>query len=384
MKKTVLYGVLVAAALVTGCAGEKNNLPSEAPTQTSALTPSPDSFDVVDADTAQDFVNQMGVGWNLGNSLDCYNTGRSDHLKAEVAWGNPIVVQNLLKYIKAEGFDTIRVPVSYVDHMEEDGLTIKKDWLDRVQQVVDWCVEEDLFIIINIHHEGDWLLNASRDYDGVMQRYTSIWTQIAGRFENYNEKLIFESMNEIGFDDLGTQKGCELISKMNEEFVKLIRNSGGRNAERYLLLAGYWTDIDRTCTAEYTVPEDDRVMVSVHYYSPSTFAIADATSTWGYQKNWGTDSDLAYLNGQFEKLKTSFLDRGIPVIIGEYGVIDKDKEEEDRVYWFECVTKTALEYGCCPIMWDNGEILHRYKYEWKDEELEEAIKEIITEVLPEK
>lgn len=379
MRKKLLIGIIFTAALLTGCAGEKNALPAEAPMQTLTPAPSPDLFDVVDASNAQDFVRQMGVGWNLGNSLDSYNTGREDHLKAEVAWGNPIVVQNLIKYIKAEGFDTIRVPVSYVDHMEEDGLTIKADWLDRVQQVVDWCVEEDLFIIINIHHEGDWLLNASKDYDGVMQRYNSLWTQIASRFENYNEKLIFESMNEIGFDDLGTKKGCELISRMNEEFVKLIRNSGGRNAERYLLLAGYWTDIDRTCTAEYTVPEDDRIMVSVHYYSPSTFAIADAASTWGYQKTWGTESDLTYLTGQFEKLKSSFLDRGIPVIIGEYGVIDKDKDEEDRVYWFECVTKTALEYGCCPIMWDNGEILHRYKYEWKDAELEAAMKEILNQ-----
>lgn len=371
MRKKLLCGFFLTAALLAGCAGGKSV------SSTATPIPTPDPFDVVIADTAQDFVNQMGVGWNLGNSLDSYNTGREDHLKAEVAWGNPIVVQNLIKYIKAEGFDTIRIPVSYVDHMEEDGLTIKEDWLNRVQQVVDWCVEEDLFIIINIHHEGDWLLNASKDYDGVMQRYTSLWTQIAGRFENYNEKLIFESMNEIGFDDLGTQKGCELISKINAEFVNLIRNSGGRNAERYLLLAGYWTDIDRTCTAEYTVPEDDRIMVSVHYYSPSTFAIADATSTWGYQKTWGTESDLAYLTGQFEKLKTWFIDKKIPVIIGEYGVIDKDKEEEDRVYWFECVTKTALEYGCCPIMWDNGEILHRYKYEWKDADLEAAMKEIL-------
>ena len=379
MKKLMLLS-LIMVFLLAGCSkGEGSTEPTNAPMPTETPTPTPDPFDVVNAATTQEYVDLMGVGWNVGNSLDSANTGKTDHMKAEVAWGNPIVVQNLIKHIKAEGFNTIRVPVSYLDHMEEDGLTIKADWLDRVQQVVDWCVEEDLFIIINIHHEGDWLLNASKDYDGVMKRYTSIWTQIAERFSGYNEKLIFESMNEIGFDDLGTKKGCELISKINAEFVDLIRKSGGYNDKRYLLLAGYWTDIDRTCTAEYTLPEDDRIMLSVHYYSPADFAIADVTTSWGYRKTWGTEEDLTYLKGQFEKLKTWFIDKGIPVIVGEYGVIDKDKDEEDRVYWFESVTKTALEYGCCPVVWDNGELIHRFKYEWKDPKLGEALKKIMAE-----
>ena len=308
MKKTFLFSVMIVA-LLAGCSGGTTVEPTQAPVPTETPTPTPDPFDVVNAETTQDYVNLMGVGWNVGNSLDSANTGREDHMKAEVAWGNPIVVQKLIQHIKSEGFKTIRVPVSYLDHMEEDGLTIKTEWLDRVQQVVDWCVEEDLFIIINIHHEGDWLLNASKDYDGVMKRYTSIWNQIAERFSGYNKKLIFESMNEIGFDDLGTKKGCELISKINTEFVELIRQSGGYNDKRYLLLAGYWTDIDRTCTAEFTVPEDDRIMVSVHYYSPADFAIADAATSWGYRKTWGTDADLKYLKGQFEKLKPGLLTR---------------------------------------------------------------------------
>ncbi len=377
MKKIIVVSTTFLL-LLAGCAGNKE--PDPIPIQIAAETPTPtpDPFDVVDAETALEFVELMGVGWNLGNSLDAANTGRTnDHMNAEVAWGNPIVVQNLIKHIKSLGFKTIRVPVSYLDHMEEDGLTIKPDWLDRVQQVVDWCVEEDLFIIINIHHEDEWLTKASTDYADIMERYTSLWNQIAERFGGYNEKLIFESMNEIGFDDLGTKKGCELLSKLNAKFVNLIRTSGGFNAERYLLLAGYWTDIDRTCTAEYIVPDDDKVMVSIHYYSPSTFAIADITSTWGYQETWGTEADLAYLTGQFEKLKASFLDKGVPVIVGEYGVINKNKDQEDRIYWFECVTKTALEYGCCPVVWDNGELIHRYKYEWKTPALGEMFQTIM-------
>ncbi len=376
MKKLFILSLMLCF-LMAGCGDGKaaDPTPTTAPTETP--TPTPDPFDVVEAATTQEFVEQMGVGWNLGNSLDCINTNKKDHMDAEVAWGNPIVVQNLIKGIKEKGFTTIRVPVSYLDHLEEDGVTIKTEWLDRVQQVVDWCVQEDLFIVLNIHHDEEWIIPASKNYDEVMARYTGIWNQIAERFGGYSEKLIFESMNEVGFDDLGTEKGCELISKINAEFVKLIRSSGGFNANRYLLLAGYWTDVDRTCTPEYTVPEDDRIMVSVHYYSPATFAIADAATTWGYQKTWGTEEDLEYLKGQFEKLKAGFVDKGIPVIVGEYGVIDKDKDEEDRIYWFECVTKTALDYGCCPVVWDNGELIHRYKFEWKEPALGEMFEGIM-------
>ncbi len=173
MRKLFLLSLMMLL-LVAGCSGGKATESTATPALTETPTPTPDPFDVVMAETTQEYVDLMGMGWNLGNSLDSANTGRADHMKAEVAWGNPIVVQNLIKHIKAEGFKTIRVPVSYLDHMEEDGLTIKPEWLDRVQQVVDWCVEEDLFIIINIHHEGDWLTKASADYDGVMERYTKI------------------------------------------------------------------------------------------------------------------------------------------------------------------------------------------------------------------
>ena len=384
MKKIVLLMVMMLV-LLGGCSNSKNTDATEGreqkdvSQQTEAPTPMPDLFDVVDAATAQEYVNQMGFGWNLGNSLDPANcTWLSNHMDYETGWGNPKVVQKLITYIKSEGFDTIRIPVSWEDHLEADG-TVKEEWMARVQEVVDWCVEEDLFIILNIHHEGDWLQKASKDYEGTMELYKKIWNQIADRFGDYNEKLIFESMNEIGFDDLGTKKGCVLISKINAEFVELIRNSGKKNGERYLLLAGYWTDIDRTCTAEYTLPEDDRIMVSVHYYSPSTFAIADKTSTWGYRETWGTEEDFEYLKGQFEKLKKTFMDNGIPVIVGEYGAAVKDKDEASRVLWFENVAKTCIEYGCCPVMWDNGEVINRYAYEWKTEALGEAMRALMSE-----
>ena len=375
--------IMAVTLLLTGCStgsmDENTTSMDTIVTEEAEGQVSLQEFDVVDAATTQEYVEQMGLGWNLGNSLDSSScTWLSNHMDYETGWGNPKIVKKLITYVKSEGFDTIRIPVTWKDHLEAD-YTIKEEWLDRVQEVVDWCVEEDMFIILNIHHEGNWLLNASTDYDGVMEQYKAIWTQIADRFGDYNEKLIFESMNEIGFDDLGTEKGCELISKMNAEFTSLIRNSGKNNGERYLLLAGYWTDIDRTCEGYYTMPEDDRIMLSVHYYSPSTFAIADKESTWGYRETWGTEEDFEYLEGQFEKLKVNFIDKGIPVIIGEYAAAVKDKEEASRILWFESVTKTSMEYGCCPVVWDNGEIINRYNYSWKTEGLADAIRGALAE-----
>ena len=355
--KKILSLLTAAVMLVSGCAAKAE--------ETHGNT--------VEAATAQEFVLQMGQGWNLGNSLDPDNcTWISNEMDYETAWGNPRITRELIAYVKAQGFDTIRVPVTWQNHIDEN-YTISEQWMTRVQEVIDWCVEEDFFIILNMHHEDEWLTKASTDYEGVMAQYKAIWTQLADRFGNYSNKLIFESMNEIGFDDLGTQKGCELISKINAEFTDLIRNSGKRNADRYLLLAGYWTDIDRTCTPEYTMPEDDKVILSVHYYSPSTFAIADKTSTWGYQETWGTEADYEYLKGQFEKLKESFIDKGIPVIIGEYGATKKDKDPASRKAWFKAVTETSLEYNCCPIVWDAGEIISRSGLYWKTEGLSEAI-----------
>ncbi len=368
MKKLISIVTALSAALSMAACGSSDSSTSDSAQEKEVV------FDVVKAENTQQYVEQMGIGWNLGNTLDPGKCNWIDNdLDYETAWGNPKTTKEMISYIKSEGFDTIRIPVTWNDHIDKE-YNINKEWFDRVQEVVDWCVEEDMFIILNIHHDGDWLIKASTDYDNVMKKYKAIWTQIADRFGNYNEKLIFESMNEVGFDDLGTKKGCELISKINGEFTSLIRDSGKHNKERYLLLAGYWTDIDRTCESGYTLPDDDRIMLSVHYYSPADFAIADAKSTWGYRETWGDqDGDMEYLDGQFEKLKTHFVDKGIPVIIGEYGAAVKDKDEASRILWFESVTKTALKYGCCPVVWDNGEIIDRTGLGWKTEGLKDAI-----------
>lgn len=327
----------------------------------------------VNTKSAQEFVDMMGMGWNLGNTLDPIN-GNGDDLKYETSWGNQLTQRELITYIKSQGFDTIRIPVSWGEHTDTaPDYIIREPWFARVQEIVDWCVEEDMFVIINLHHDGEWIRKASVDYDGTMEKYKAIWSQIADRFGDYSNKLIFESMNEIGFDDLGTEKGCELINKMNAEFTELIRKSGKNNKNRYLLLAGYWTDIDRSCEG-IVMPYDDKTILSVHYYSPSDFAIAERGTEWGYRETWGTDDDMQYLDGQMKKLKESFIDKGVPVIMGEYGCLKKDKELESRVKYISSVTEYCLKYHICPVFWDNGEEIDRAALSWRTEGLEEAVK----------
>lgn len=373
MKKQ-LTSVFLAAAMAlsaVGCGGADSSSGGEA-----ADTPK----EFHSAASAQAFVESMGVGWNLGNSLDPSNcTWVSDDMDYETAWGNPKVTKELIKSVHDKGFDTIRVPVTWSDHSEGDDHKIKAKWFDRVQEVVDWCIDEGFYVIVNIHHEDKWLTKASSDYDKAIKEYKDLWTQIADRFKNYDEHLILESMNEIGFDDIGVQKGCELMNKINGEFVDLVRKSGGNNDKRYLLLAGYWTDIDRTIEGGIKMPEgDDRTMLSVHYYSPSTFAIADLTSTWGYQETWGTDEEFDYLEGQMQKLKENYVDKGVPVIIGEYGATVKDKDLKSVVLYISSVMKSAREHGMCPILWDAGSCIDRETGEYKLEGLEAALADTIS------
>lgn len=354
---------------------------TEAPaiTQAPAVTEEPEestaAFEPVFTErTAIEFVNDMGIGWNLGNTLDSHNAYfiGPDTLY-EIAWGNVMTTKELIHFIKSEGFDTIRIPVTWDNHLgEAPDYKIGKLWLDRVQEIVDWCIEEDMYVIINMHHD-DWIMDASKDYDAVIAKYDAVWSQLADRFGDYPENLVFESMNEVGFDSLGTEKGAELVEKINANFVQLIRSSGKHNDKRFLLLAGYWTDIDRT-VGRITNQGDDRAIISVHYYSPSTFAIADANTSWGYQKTWGTDEDYAYLQGQMDKLKTAYLDKGIPVIIGEFGAIIKDKDQQSRIDYLSSIVKYARAYGMCPILWDNGQEINRSTLTWNTEGLADAIR----------
>jgi endoglucanase len=288
------------------------------------------------------------------------------------------VTEDLFLALKDDGIRGIRIPVTWRHFMGAGpDYPIDAAWMGRVEEVVNYAVDNDMYAILNLHHDGGtdsfaWLGDAQNDYEGTMEKFQAVWLQIAERFRNHPHRLVFESMNEVSFPALEQSAGEEaayaLLNDMNQHFVDWIRASGGTNATRHLLLAGYATDI-RESVAGWALPEDpaDRSIISIHYYTPWRFCItADRTT-------WGTAEDLDELTARFDQLETAFIDNGVPVILGEYGVVFRGPESDSRIFWLEHVTKAAHDRGIAPFLWDNGEEVNRDTYEWRTDGLLEAI-----------
>lgn len=321
----------------------------------------------------------MGLGWNLGNQLEASSGG----LPSETCWGNPEITKELIDTIKAQGFKTVRIPVSYLD-MIGDGpdYKIDTDWLGRVQEVVDYVVDNDMFAIVNMHGDGyytvdhSWLLCAEDDdkQTEIKDKYGKVWTQIADRFKDYDQHLIFESMNEEFNNDYGKpdEKAYDNINAYNQIFVDSVRATGSNNEKRWLLLPGWNTNIEYTAGDDYNfkIPTDNgckadgkRIMISVHYYDPFNFTIDEnktAKTQWGKYAvknydNWGQED---HVDSQMALLNEKFVSQGYPVVIGEFGAQDKTEKFADynefRRYWAEYLIKAAKKNGVVCVYWDNG------------------------------
>lgn len=286
------------------------------------------------------FVAGMGCGWNLGNTFDALPNGnvRRAGLETENAWGNPKTMRKLISYIREQGFETIRIPISWHAHTgDAPDYTIDPAWMDRVDEVVTWALEENLYVIINMHHERAWLEKAATDYEGTMAEYRSIWDQITQRFRDRSDRLIFESMSEIDFEDMPLEENGALVNRINAEFVKIVRKSGGANEKRWLLL-------------------------------PGVFAVAEPWATrWKASYSWGTEEEHARMDAYFDKIRTAFIDKGIPVILGEYDCLLMNKNPASRIDYFRSIVKHSTDLGICPIFWGNGEERNRYAYVWRQE-----------------
>lgn len=341
--------------------------------------------------TSMELVKEMKIGWNLGNTLDVCAADRdgdgivnevpADGKVDETLWGNPMTTKKLFEELKADGINAVRIPVTWRDHLgEAPDYKIDSEWLDRVQEVVDYAYDLDMYVIINIHHDGGddakfgaWVRGAAKDYDKFSEKYNAIWSQICERFKNYSDKLIFESANEIGFDNLSKDDAYALLNRINQQFVDLVRASGGNNSKRHLLIAGYWTDIEQTCDERYKLPDDpeNRLILSVHYYTPWEFCIINSKNTWG------TDGDYNVLKNKMGALKNNFIDKGIPVIIGEYG-FNIQTYPKSQVEFAGAVSKTCYDIGIRCFLWDNGEVFNRNTYEWRVDGLIEALQESVS------
>ncbi len=356
------------------------------PSALSAVSESADKGAMRENLTSAELVKDMGFGWNLGDTLDVCNADRngdgridehSDKVD-ETLWGNPKATQELFNQLKADGVKSVRIPVTWRDHMgEAPDYKVDEEWMDRVQEVVDYARNAGLYAIINIHHDGGgdpnfgaWVITtASSDYDAFIQKYKALWSQIAERFKDYSDYLVFESMNEVGFDNLNRSDAFNLLNKINQDFVNIIRSSGGNNAKRHLLIAGYWTDIAQTCSSEYKMPEDpeNRCILSVHYYTPYQFCIT------GQQATWGSTSEINQMKNLVGRLNTTFVSKGTPVIIGEYAASGRDIDS--CALFIKTFNQFCHSYGIATFLWDNGGQIDRNTYQWRTPELLEAIKE---------
>lgn len=326
-------------------------------------------------------VEAMGPGWNLGNQLESV----TDNVPEETNWGNPVITEKLIQSVKAAGFKSIRIPVSYFAKIDDDkDYTIDSKWLDRVQEVVNYCIKNDLYAVINIHGDGyntidgGWLLCNGKNQTEIKKKYKKVWKQIAERFKNYDEHLLFESMNEE-FDGSYSEPNKEYyqnINDYNQIFVDTVRKTGDNNTKRWLIIPGWNTNIDYTAgdygfklpTDQYRDKsidkEEQRIMISVHYYSPWDFCGGEngVITQWGNEADdpskTSTTCDETYMKNQLNLMKTTFADKGYPVFIGEYGSIDKtsyDSENEYyRAYFARKLCQLSRKNGCIPMYWDNG------------------------------
>ena len=348
-----------------------------------------------DLPTAAQVQKNMGMGYNIGNSMEVPNNPTD--------WGNPYPTQALLDSIKAAGFNTVRIPCAWDSHTRNGAIT--ETWLDSVKTVVDYALRNELYVVLNIHHEGEggWFQTKMATYkdNTVDTKMKNYWTQIANKFKNYDEHLLFAGANEPGEGQQGltwTSQHAQVLMGYYQTFIDAVRATGGNNATRTLIIQGLQTDIDKSVEFAPTsiFPKDKvsgRLMFEVHFYGPYQYVLMTSSQNWNcpngdiqvqyyygdYQKAsdpkhnagyncWANSIDkdqagIGFPNAQFAKMKSNYVDKGYPVIIGEFGSLyrspelsgsDLELHRKGRIQWHKDVVTAAKNYGLTPIVWDMG------------------------------
>ena len=345
---------------------------------------------------AMDFLKQMGIGWNLGNTFDAYDDSfKGNDLKMETRWVGVQTTQEMIAAVREAGFTTLRLPVSWHNHVSGDDFKINEAWLDRVQEVADYALSQGMYVILNTHHDvyTDYYYPNSENAE-VSERYIkSIWSQLSARFADYDEHLIFESMNEPRLKETedewvfnASKATCKdaanCINRLNQLFVDTVRTSGGHNAERYLMVPGYAASVEGALSELFVLPDDpadNKIIVSVHAYTPYSFALQDG----------GTDvfklTDIVQtseINRFMISLYKTYISNGIPVVIGEFGARAKGDNLQSRVDYAAYYAANASARNIPCVWWDNnghkgnGELfglLDRKNCEWTHYEIVEAL-----------
>lgn len=346
--------------------------------------------------TALEATRLMGNGINLGNTLEACdnNVGIKTNtpLSYETHWGQPKTTQAMIDGMKAAGFDTIRIPVAWMTnatHLYEGDYTIDADYMDRVEEVVRYARKAGMYVIINDHWDGGWYgmfgSESAETRALAMEAYKGMWQQIAERFRDYSDYLIFESANEeLGgrFDEnsplycsdsvvtyLTDDERYALTNEINQTFVDVVRATGGNNATRFLLIAGYSTDIDKTCDDRFQIPKDtvdSKLMVSVHYYDPWSYCGASSAAS---ATKWGKVSDYEYMDQQLAKM-TKFTEAGYGVVIGEYGALPcSDGLKDNTLAYHTAFLDACTKYNLTNCLWDCSGLYKRVSQTFADDDI---------------
>ena len=343
--------LLCAALLATGFAGVKGaSAAAEADVTLTATNGG------LTGKTAAEIVAQMGIGWNIGNTFDATGGMGVTH---ETSWGNPKVTKELIHAVKEAGFSTIRIPITWAQEIDaRHEYKIRDTFLALVKEVVDWCYEEDLFVIINVHHES-WLniKNLDKKYREVGTELAAVWKQITAYFAEYDQHLIFEGTNEPRMagstvEWTGNKDGYKAVNYLLQVFAETVRADGtGHNDERCLMIPGYAASCSTNVMEAVSLPTYNgevvkNLIASVHVYSPYNFCLKDSQKTFG-------SADESEVEAIFKAIRSVFLDCGIPVVIGETSATEKNNTEE-RVKWAQCMGRCSQAYGIPIVIWDNG------------------------------
>lgn len=325
-----------------------------------------------DTTTIQDYVTAMQPGWNLGNTFDAVGTD-------ETAWGNPRVTQPFIEELAKQGFKSIRIPVTFDQRMAAGPeYTIDEAFLGRLDQVIQWSMDEGMYVMINIHHDSwIWLEQGMHEnHDESLARFEAIWTQLADRYKNHSTKLMFESINEPRFHGSDEEKQTYL-DELNTSFYEIVRNSGGHNDVRPLVLPTLDTGSEphkvQALQAFIQELDDPNIIATIHYYGFWPFSVNIAGFT---TFNEETKNDIITT---FDRAYDSFVADGVPVIIGEFGLLGFDTDlhaiqQGEKLKFFEYMLHYAQEKQLTHMLWDNGQHFGRNSYEWSDQELYDMMK----------
>ena len=358
MKSCILTAGLVIAAALT-VAG------------TSCTSTSSSSSSSAAPESGNALVSAMKIGWNLGNTLDAFDDGKNLGVNSELCWGQPLTTQDMFQNLAASGIKTVRIPITWHNHIVGDGYTIDEAWLARCKQIVDWALEAGLYVIINVHHDtaetasvryGQGYYPAEQSKEESLAFLKGVWKQIAATFNNgYDNHLLFEVFNEPRlrgherewwYDENNADcvAAADIVREYEEACISTIRKSGGKNASRFILVPAYVASPDAALNDAFKMPADsakNRLILSVHMYTPWSFAGEDPGERLFSKEARKNISDT------FDRLYEKFVKKGTAVIVTECGATNKDNPSH-REAWFRHFFESAKKNGISAIMWDNG------------------------------